>query len=77
MQLSGYRDGLGSERSETVAAEIVMNYSETLTLEDIRQYLAGRLARYKIPRLVYSSRTAAANAHWQDSKICAARNAFG
>ncbi len=40
---------------ETVAAEIVMKPSETLTLEDIRHYLEGRLARYKIPRLVYFS----------------------
>jgi hypothetical protein len=55
LQLSGYRNGLGGEQGETVAAEIVMNHSETLTLEDIRQYLAGRLARYKIPRLVYFS----------------------
>jgi feruloyl-CoA synthase len=40
---------------ETVAAEIVMKPSETLTLEDIHHYLEGRLARYKIPRLVYFS----------------------
>jgi feruloyl-CoA synthase len=40
---------------ETVAAEIVMKHSEALTLEDIRKYLEGRLARYKIPRLVYFS----------------------
>jgi feruloyl-CoA synthase len=40
---------------ETVAAEIVMKPSETLTLEDIRHYLEDRLARYKIPRLVYFS----------------------
>jgi feruloyl-CoA synthase len=40
---------------ETVAAEVVMKGSETLTPEDIRQYLESRLARYKIPRLVYFS----------------------
>jgi feruloyl-CoA synthase len=40
---------------ETVAAEIVMKQSETLAPEDIRQYLEDRLARYKIPRLVYFS----------------------
>ena len=40
---------------ETVAAEIVTNPSETLTLEDVSRYLEGRLARYKIPRLVYFS----------------------
>jgi acyl-CoA synthetase (AMP-forming)/AMP-acid ligase II len=28
---------------------------ETLTHEDVSRYLEGRLARYKIPRLVYFS----------------------
>ena len=40
---------------ETVAAEIVTNPSEALTLEDVSRYLDGRLAKYKIPRLVYFS----------------------
>ncbi len=40
---------------ETVAAEIVMKCSMTLTPDDIRHYLESRLARYKIPRLVYFS----------------------
>jgi feruloyl-CoA synthase len=40
---------------ETVAADIVMKRSEALTPEDIRQYLESRLARYKIPRLIYFS----------------------
>jgi feruloyl-CoA synthase len=40
---------------ETVAAEIVTKPSETLTLEAVRRYLEGRLARYKIPRLVFFS----------------------
>ena len=40
---------------ETVAVEIVTKPSETLTLEAVSRYLEGRLARYKIPRLVYFS----------------------
>jgi feruloyl-CoA synthase len=40
---------------ETVAAEIVTKPSETLTLEDVTRYLEDRLAKYKIPRLVYFS----------------------
>jgi feruloyl-CoA synthase len=40
---------------ETVAAAIVLKPSETLTLEDVRRYLEGRLAKYKFPRLVYFS----------------------
>ena len=40
---------------ETVAAEIVTKPTETLTLEDVSRYLEGRLAKYKIPRLVYFS----------------------
>jgi feruloyl-CoA synthase len=40
---------------ETVAAEIVTKRTETLTLKDVRRYLESRLARYKIPRLVYFS----------------------
>jgi feruloyl-CoA synthase len=40
---------------ETVAADIVMKCSMTLTPDDIRHYLESRLARYKIPRLVYFS----------------------
>jgi len=41
---------------ETVAAEIVTKPTETLTPEDVRRYLEGRLARYKIPRLIYFSK---------------------
>jgi feruloyl-CoA synthase len=40
---------------ETVAAEIVTKPLETVTLDDVRRYLESRLARYKIPRLVYFS----------------------
>lgn len=42
---------------ETVTAEIVLKHRETLTLDDVRQYLDSRLARYKIPRVVYFSDT--------------------
>lgn len=40
---------------ETVAAEIVTKPAEALTLEAVTRYLEGRLAKYKIPRLVYFS----------------------
>jgi feruloyl-CoA synthase len=40
---------------ETVAAEIVTKAQETLTLDDVRRFLERRLAKYKIPRLVYFS----------------------
>ena len=48
--------GVPDERyGEELCAWVVVRDGHTLSAEDVREYCAGRLAHYKIPRYVTSS----------------------